>query len=105
MSSWPTYISFHLLTYFILSKNPLQAVTRKIGHLVPIRIGMNKMAEGDEYLDYFDETLLEQSVKPWSASLGVFLEAKWRVLNSLKHPHWTGRGKTSNPQLHPSCVI
>ena len=39
------------------------------------------MAEGDEYLDYRDETL-ERTAKPWSASLGVFLETKWRVLNS-----------------------
>ena len=26
-------------------------------NLVAFRIGMNKMAEGDEYLDYLDETL------------------------------------------------
>jgi len=42
---------------------------------------MNKMAEGDEYLDYRDETL-EWTAKPWSVSLGAFLEMKWRVLNS-----------------------
>ena len=36
------------------------------------------MAEGDEYLDYLDETL-ERVVKPWSTLLGVFLEMKWRV--------------------------
>ena len=29
------------------------------------------MAEGDEYLDYLNE-VLEQAVKPWSTSLGVF---------------------------------
>ena len=39
------------------------------------------MAEGDEYLDYLDETL-EQAAKPWSTLLGAFLETKWRVLNS-----------------------
>jgi len=33
---------------------------------------MNKMAEGDEYLDYRAETL-EQMAKPWSVSLGAFL--------------------------------
>ena len=32
-------------------------MARKICHLVAIKIGMNKMAEGDEYLDYLDETL------------------------------------------------
>ena len=61
------------------------------------------MAESDEYLDYRDETL-ERKAKPWGASLGVFFETKWRVLNSLKLPHWTGRGKTCNPQSHPSRV-
>ena len=74
---------------------------QKIRHLVAIRIGMNKVAEGDEYLDYLDKTL-ELATKPWSASLGVFLEMKWWVLNALKLPHRTGRGKTGNPQLHPS---
>ena len=41
--------------------------------MVAFRIGMNKMAEGDEYLDYLDETL-GQAAKPWSALLGVFLK-------------------------------
>ena len=50
-------------------------MARKICHLVTIRIGMNKMAEGDEYLDYLDETL-EQAEKPWSTSLGAFLVTK-----------------------------
>ena len=58
------------------------------------------MIEGDEYLD---ETL-EWATKPWSTLLGAFLETKWQVLNSLKHPHWTGRGKMGNLQLHPSHV-
>ena len=57
-------------------------MARKIRHLVAIRIRMNKMAEGDEYLDYFDETL-EQAAKTWSALLGAFLEMKGHVLNSL----------------------
>ena len=83
----------------ILSKT----VARKIRHLVAIRIGMNKMAEGDEYLDYHDE-ILEQAAKPWSASLGVFFETKWWVLNALKLPHRTGKGKTGNPQSQPSRV-
>ena len=39
------------------------------------------MAEGDEYLDYCDETL-ERTAKHWSVSLGTFLETKWRILNS-----------------------
>ena len=43
--------------YRILSKNSSPTVARKIRHLVTIRIGMSKMAEGDEYLDYHDETL------------------------------------------------
>ena len=41
------------------------------------------MAEGDEYLDYLNE-VLEQAVKPWSTSLGVFLKTKQPVLNSFK---------------------
>ena len=35
-------------------------------------MGMNKMAEGDEYLDYCNETL-EQTTKSWHALLGAFL--------------------------------
>ncbi len=91
--------------YRILSKNLSEACARKIHHLqlVAIRIGMNKMAKGDKYLDYLDETL-EQAAKPWNASLGAFLETKWRVLNSLKHPQQTGRGKTGNLQSHPSRI-
>ena len=69
--------------------------------LVTIRIGLNKMAEGDEYSDYCDEPL-ERTMKPWSASLGVFLETKWRVLNNLKLPHWTGGGTTDNLQSYTS---
>jgi len=61
--------------YRILSKNSSPTVARKIRHLVTIRIGMSKMAEGDEYLDYHDETL-ERTAKPWSVSLGAFLETK-----------------------------
>ena len=71
----------------------------KIHHLVAITVGMNKMAEGDEYLDYRNETL-EQAAKLWSALLGVFFKTKWWVLNALKR----GRGKTGNPQSHPSCI-
>ncbi len=63
------------MNYRILSKNPSPTVARKIRHLVTIRIGMSKMAEGDEYLDYHDETL-ERTAKPWSVSLGAFLETK-----------------------------
>ena len=90
-------------TYHILSNNSSQDEAGKIHHLVAIKIGLNKMAQGDEYLDYLDEAL-EQVAKPWSTLLGVFLEMKWRVLNSLKHPHRTGRRKMGNPQLHPSRV-
>ena len=39
------------------------------------------MAEGDKYLDYRSETL-EWTAKPWSISLGAFLETKLRVFNS-----------------------
>ena len=69
------------IEYHILSKNLSPTVARKIHHLVTIRIGMNKMAEGDDYLDYCDEPL-EWTAKPWSILLGVFLEMKWWVLNS-----------------------
>ena len=71
-----------ICNYRILSKHSSLAVARKIHHLVAIRIGMKKMAEGDEYL--------ERAVKPWSVSLGVFLMMKWRVLNSPKRLHQTG---------------
>ena len=77
--SIPVFI--YITLYCILSKDSSQVVARKIRHLVTLRIGMNKMAEGDEYLDYLDETL-ERAAKPWSALLGAFLKTKWQVLNS-----------------------
>ena len=46
---------------------------RKFCHFVAIRMGMNKMAESDEYLDYCDETL-ERTAKSWCVLLGTFLE-------------------------------
>ena len=64
--------------YFILSKNSSQTVAGKIPCLIAIRIGMNKMAEGDEYLDYLAKTL-ERVAKPWSTSLEAFLKTKWWV--------------------------
>ena len=67
--------------YCILSKNSSPSLARNIHHLVAVRIGMIKMAEGDEYLGYLEETL-ERVAKPLSALLGVFLEMKWWVLNS-----------------------
>ena len=57
-------------TVFSLNSSPI--VPRKCCHLVAIRTGMNKMAEGDEYLDYCNETL-EQTTKSWHALLGAFL--------------------------------
>ena len=57
------------------------------------------MAEGDEYLNYLDQTL-EQAVKPWSALLGVFLETKWQVLNPRMLLHRTGRGR----RVIHSCI-
>ena len=96
-------LNCHLYTVPVFSLNIRHKLSRKIRHLVALRIGMNKMAEDDEYLDYIDETL-ERVGKPWSALLGAFLETKWRVLNSLKHPHRTGRGKMGNPQLYLFCV-
>ena len=47
-----------------------------------IGIGMNKMAEGDKYLDYIDK-MLEWTAKSWGAFLGAFLKTKWWGLNSL----------------------
>ena len=51
------YVRTYVRTYRILSKNSSQIVVKKIRQLVAIRIGMKKMAVGDEYLDYLDETL------------------------------------------------
>ena len=45
-------------------------MARKIGQLVTIKIGMNKMVKGDEYLDYLDETL-ERMTKLGSAIVNV----------------------------------
>ena len=52
------------MAYCILSKNSSSKVARKIGRLVAIRIGISKMAKGDEYLDYPGETL-ERMAKLW----------------------------------------
>ena len=52
----PTFVNVQVCRkyiYRILSKNSSPTVARKIRHLVT----MSKMAEGDEYLDYHDETL------------------------------------------------
>ena len=57
-----------LYTYRILSKNSSLTVSRKIRHLVANRIGMSKLAEVDEYLDFLDETL-ERTAKLWSTLL------------------------------------
>ena len=64
----------YLCYYHILSTNLTHTVARTFCHLVAIRIRINKMAEGDD-CDCLNETL-EQTVKPWSTSLGVFLETK-----------------------------
>ena len=58
--------------YRILSKNSSPIVPIIFCHLVVIRIG-NKMAEGDEYLDYHNKTLLEWTAKSWGSLLVVFL--------------------------------
>ena len=55
--------------YCILSKNLSSKMPRK---LVAIRVGMNKMAVGDKYLDYPDETL-ERMLKPCNAFLEALL--------------------------------
>ena len=68
MINWPS-LSYPSDNYCIHSKNLSPTVARKNCHLVAIRIGMNSVAEGDEYLDYLDETL-ERAVKPWSVLLG-----------------------------------
>ena len=60
-----------ICNYRILSKHLSLAVARKICHFVTIRIEINKMNEGDEYLDYFNETS-ERAAKPWRALLGCF---------------------------------
>ena len=41
-------------------------MSREIRHLVAFRIGLSKIAQGDEYLDYPGETL-ERMAKVWSA--------------------------------------
>ena len=43
--------------YRILSNNSSSRVSRKIDHFVAIRIGMSKIAKGDEYLNHPDEIL------------------------------------------------
>ena len=73
-------------------------MARKIRHLVAIGIGMNKMAEGDKYLDYLDKTL-EQAVKPLSTSLG-------RVTNFLREYsilHVSPLATEINFMLHNAC--
>ena len=57
----------------LLSKALSPSVPRKFCHLVAIRMGMNKMAEGDEYLGCCDETL-ERTAKSCGALLGMFLD-------------------------------
>ena len=52
-------------------------MARKIHHLVAIRIGMNKMAKSDKYLEHPDETL--EWVAKWSALSGAFLETKGHI--------------------------
>ena len=51
--------------YRILPKNLSPYVSRNIQHLVAIRIGMNKMAADDKYLEYISKSL-EQIAKRWS---------------------------------------
>ena len=81
-------------TPLVLSKNSSPTVPRKIRHFVAIRIGMNKMAEGDEYLDYPDETL-ERTAKPSNALLGALFGVRvdyeltvWTVVRGY-HVHKT----------------
>jgi len=62
------------------------------------------MAEGDEYLDYLDETL-ERATNLESASLGVFLETKWRVLKSLKRSQQTGGRWVIRSLIHLALVL
>ena len=65
------------------SCNLLPIVPGKIHYLVAIRIGISKMAVGDEYLDYLIETL-ERMAKCWSTFVrGVHKLMKWQLLNSL----------------------
>ena len=49
--------------YRIHPKNSSHTVARNICHIIAINIGMNKMAEADEYLDCLNETL-EWAAKP-----------------------------------------
>ena len=80
-------------------------MTRKIRHLDALRIRIKKMAKGDEYIDYLNETL-KQAAKPWSTPLGAFLRTKWRVLNSLKRPHGRGRGRrVIRSRIHLALVL
>ena len=54
--------------YRILSKYLSPFVSRKLCHLVAIKIGINKMVEGDEYLGYCNKIL-----KQTTNIQGVFL--------------------------------
>ena len=47
---------YAITQYRILTKNSSPKVSRKIRHLAAIRIGISKIAQGDEYLDYPGET-------------------------------------------------
>ena len=94
------FVQQYILDYRIFSNN-CQVVARNICHLVAPRIAKNKMAKDDKYLHLRN---IRAEVKPWNTSFGAFLKTEWRVLNSLKRLHWTGRGKTANPQLHPLRV-
>ena len=61
---------YSCVVYHILSKNLSPKVPREIRHLVAIRIGISKIAQGEEYLDYPGETL-ERIAKLWNATVIV----------------------------------
>ena len=71
-------------------------VPRKFCHLVAIGMGMNKMAEVDEYLDYRDKT------GGWQ-NLGVLcygcFSMKWWILNSLLGQPFKANVFTQTPGL------
>ena len=59
-------------------------VSRKIGHLVSIRIGISKMAKGDEYLDYDPDGTIERMARKGSRSISFQRKCKMNAEHTGK---------------------